>query len=130
MNSGEGITVSVALAQTANTLPNIPARSYQTAGVGWLLAALRDHKAVLLADDPGLGKTLQTLIAARTLRVARTLIVCPAGARRVWAAEIDRWFPDWNNRVFLVEPASARTKTAQITEPHRAAHPAGPDHRL
>ena len=110
--------MSVALAQTAITLPNIPARSYQTAGVGWLLAALRDHKAVLLADDPGLGKTLQTLIAARTLRVARTLIVCPAGARRVWAGEIDRWFPDWNNRVFLVEPG---VRTAQITE--RIARP-------
>ena len=106
--------MSVALAQTANTLPNWPdvsARHYQTAGVDWMLAALRDHKAALLADDPGLGKTLQTLIAARTLRVARTLIVCPAGARRVWSGEIDRWFPDWNNRVFLVEPG---TRTGQV----------------
>ena len=98
--------MSVALAQTANTLPNwpdVPARHYQTAGVDWMLAALRDHKAVLLADDPGLGKTLQTLIAARAA-CPRILVVCPAGARRVWSGEIDRWFPpgatvcSWSNR--------------------------------
>jgi SWI/SNF-related matrix-associated actin-dependent regulator of chromatin subfamily A-like protein 1 len=115
--------VSATLDQPANTapifMPRIPARHYQTAGVDWMLTALRDHKAVLLADDPGLGKTLQTLIAARTKRVARTLIVCPAGARRVWSGEINRWFPDWNNRVFLVEPG---TKTGQVQE--RIARPA------
>src|SRR5262252_5823725 len=32
------------------------------------------------------------------------LIVCPAGARRVWQAEIIKWFPHWQFRICLVEP--------------------------
>ena len=58
--------MSATQVQTANTAPVVPPlRGYQTAGVGWMAASLRDHKAVLLCDDPGLGKTLQALTTAR-----------------------------------------------------------------
>jgi SNF2 family DNA or RNA helicase len=59
---------------------------------------------VLLADEMGLGKTLQALRAAEQRGAERVLIVCPAGARRVWQAEIKRWLPGWFSRVVLVEP--------------------------
>jgi SWI/SNF-related matrix-associated actin-dependent regulator 1 of chromatin subfamily A len=101
--------VSVAMAQTINTCP--PLRDYQAAGVTWLTASLKDHKAVLLCDDPGLGKTRQALTAASHLAAGRVLIACPAGARRVWRDEIERWFPLWSSRVFLVEPG---TLTGQV----------------
>jgi SNF2 family DNA or RNA helicase len=79
-----------------------------------MVASLRDHKAVLLCDDPGLGKTLQALTAAVRLNASRVLVICPAGARRVWSAEIERWFPLWSVRVFLVEPGTLTGKVQQI----------------
>ena len=57
-----------------------------------------------MADEMGLGKTLQALLAAAQRGAERVLIVCPAGARRVWQSEIRRWLPSWADRVALVEP--------------------------
>jgi len=46
---------------------------------------------VLIADDVGLGKTVQAMLAAAELRARglalRILIVCPAGLREQWAEE-------------------------------------------
>jgi SNF2 family DNA or RNA helicase len=81
-----------------------------------MAASLRDHKAVLLCDDPGLGKTLQALTTAGRLNASRILVICPAGARRVWSAEIERWFPLWSSRVFLVEPGTLTGKVQQQLE--------------
>ena len=80
-----------------------PLRDYQEQGVCWLKAALANHRGVLLADDPGLGKTRQALAAADQLNAQRILIVCPAGARRVWQNEIATWFPSWSPRVLVLE---------------------------
>jgi SWI/SNF-related matrix-associated actin-dependent regulator of chromatin subfamily A-like protein 1 len=82
-------------------------RPYQRHGVKWLVRQLQsDMRAVLLCDDPGLGKTLQTLLAADALGVQRMLVVSPAGARRVWRAEIQRWFPAWAHRIVILEPGN------------------------
>jgi SNF2 family DNA or RNA helicase len=91
-----------------------PLRDYQTKGADWICHQLQTNKAVLLADEMGLGKTLQALAAAKARGANRILIVCPAGARRVWQAEIKRWLPDWSSRVVLVEPGFrlADVKTA------------------
>jgi SNF2 family DNA or RNA helicase len=59
----------------------------------------------------GLGKTRQALAAAQQLDTDHILIVCPAGARRVWQQEIHRWVPVWDKRVVLVEPG---TQVSQI----------------
>lgn len=83
-----------------------PLRDYQQQGVVWLRDRLAQHRAVLLADEQGLGKTRQALAAAHQLGAERVLVVCPAGARRVWANEINQWVPDWSSRVVLVEPAT------------------------
>lgn len=65
--------------------------SYQTAGVDFLVR--REH--ALLADDPGLGKTAQCLIAIAVLqkseRVARTLVICPRSVVLQWKREAKRW---------------------------------------
>jgi SNF2 family DNA or RNA helicase len=80
-------------------------RVYQKHGVRWMVSRLReDARAVLLCDDPGLGKTLQTLMAANELDARRILVVSPAGARRVWFQEIVKWFPDWERRIVIIEP--------------------------
>lgn len=80
-------------------------RPYQAEGADWIAEQLQgSDRAVLLCDDPGLGKTRQTLRARELLGAGNTLIVCPAGARHVWANEIQRWYPQWRTQLLVVEP--------------------------
>jgi SNF2 family DNA or RNA helicase len=72
--------------------------------VRWLVDSFARHRALLNADEAGLGKTREALAVAQQLNVQRLLIICPAGARRVWQNEINAWLPDWSPRVVLVEP--------------------------
>ena len=82
-------------------------RPYQMQGVRWLVSRLReDARALLLCDDPGLGKTVQTLMAMDELGARRVLVVSPAGARRVWFQEIVKWFPAWTSRIIIIEPGN------------------------
>ena len=65
-------------------------RDYQTEGIEFLAK----RKYALLADDPGLGKTLQAIFAAREVDHARVLIVCPSQVKYNWVEEFQKWeFP-------------------------------------
>jgi hypothetical protein len=59
---------------------------YQVAGI----AACEGRRAVLLADEPGLGKTLQALAVVALRQHYPCLIVCPASMRLTWRYEILR----------------------------------------
>ena len=99
-----------------NTTP--PLRDYQDQGVAWVLRQMKRYKALLLADDAGLGKTRQALLVALRRNAEKVLVVCPAGARRVWQAEIQRWLPGWSSRVVLVEPGTRHEQAkAKLTPP-------------
>jgi SNF2 family DNA or RNA helicase len=64
---------------------------YQVAGVRHLLA----RSSALLADDMGLGKSRQAVVACRLAAGdARILILCPASLRINWEREIHLVFPD------------------------------------
>lgn len=54
------------------------------------------HRSVLLADHPGLGKTLQTIGAAIEADVrGPILVVAPAAAVQItWPTELHRWVPE------------------------------------
>lgn len=64
--------------------------AFQAEGVIWLL----DHTKGLLADEQGLGKTVQV---ARALEsdpsIAPVTVVCPAHLVRNWERELRRWAP-------------------------------------
>lgn len=62
-------------------------RPYQRDGALWLASARRRY----LADDPGLGKSLQAITAADKVKATRVLVVCPASVVPVWAAEFRKW---------------------------------------
>jgi Zierdtviridae DNA helicase len=65
-------------------------RKYQLAGTAFIKAG----KTVILADDPGLGKTLQTLGAVIESGARRILVACRRTATRsVWQLETMRWAP-------------------------------------
>lgn len=60
---------------------------YQRAGVKLLI----ERSRVLLADEPGLGKTIQFIGACNVLKPHRVLIVCPAAVKLNWLREWNRW---------------------------------------
>jgi superfamily II DNA or RNA helicase len=58
-----------------------------------LAAAARGHRTFLLADEPGLGKTAQALLAAQAANAYPLLCVVPSVVKTNWAREAARWTP-------------------------------------
>ncbi|HET8603634.1 MAG TPA: DEAD/DEAH box helicase, partial [Marmoricola sp.] len=56
-------------------------------------AAMEGHRTFLLADEPGLGKTAQALLAARAADAYPLLCVVPNVVKTNWAREVQRWTP-------------------------------------
>ena len=78
---------------------------------GAAAAAFRDGRAsrVLLADDVGLGKTVQAGLALASLaalgEARRVLVLTPPGLREQWAAELSRLFA---REAVVADPARLR----------------------
>ncbi|MGB4135174.1 MAG: DEAD/DEAH box helicase [Microbacterium sp.] len=51
------------------------------------------HRSFLLADEPGLGKTAQSAIAASVAGAYPLLAVVPNVVKMNWAREVERWTP-------------------------------------
>ena len=56
-------------------------------------AAAAGHRTFLLADEPGLGKTAQALLAAEASNAYPLLVVVPSVVKTNWAREAARWTP-------------------------------------
>ncbi len=56
-------------------------------------SVVRGHRSFLLADEPGLGKTAQSLIAASVADAYPLLAVVPNVVKMNWAREVERWTP-------------------------------------
>ena len=81
------------------TLP-APTARFTPAGLelmphqGQLVAeAAAGHRTFLLADEPGLGKTAQALLAAEAANAYPLLVVVPNVVKINWAREAARWTP-------------------------------------
>ncbi len=58
------------------------------------LEAVRDgHRTFLLADEPGLGKTAESVLAASVAGAYPLLAVVPNVVKMNWAREVERWTP-------------------------------------
>ncbi|SFS01033.1 Helicase conserved C-terminal domain-containing protein [Microbacterium sp. cf046] len=58
------------------------------------LEAVRDgHRTFLLADEPGLGKTAESVLAASVADAYPLLAVVPNVVKMNWAREVERWTP-------------------------------------
>jgi SNF2 family DNA or RNA helicase len=64
--------------------------AYQRQGIEFVVAK---QGRALIADDMGLGKSVQALGAAVCMQGWPLLIICPATMRLVWAEECERWLP-------------------------------------
>lgn len=51
---------------------------------------LKEHNKCILADQPGLGKTIQVLMSLNN----KAIIVCPKSLKLNWKKEVEKWRPD------------------------------------
>lgn len=77
---------------------------YQDEGV----AHLAKGGYPLLADEPGLGKSRQAVLACKELDVQQVRVVCPAIARVNWQREFFKWWPEGKYKL-IVESYAALT---------------------
>jgi SNF2 family DNA or RNA helicase len=62
-------------------------------------AAAEGHRTFLLADEPGLGKTAQALLAAQTADAYPLLVAVPNVVKTNWAREVELWTPSRRSTV-------------------------------
>lgn len=93
---------------------DIPTRSgleclpYQKAGVAYAL----NHKNCIIADEPGLGKTIQAICVANCIDARKILVLCPASIRRHWRSKIYEWSTSEKLSVECIEKSSKGFETA------------------
>jgi SWI/SNF-related matrix-associated actin-dependent regulator of chromatin subfamily A-like protein 1 len=82
---------------------------FQWAGVRYVLRARR----TFLADEQGLGKTVEALAALEADGAYPAIVVCPAAMKLGWQREAVRWLP--HRSVAVVEGRSAVPPGGEIT---------------
>jgi SNF2 family DNA or RNA helicase len=65
-------------------------RPFQRAGVAYALRTRR----TFIADQMGLGKTIEALATVQAAGAYPALVVCPASLKLNWRREAERWLPD------------------------------------
>lgn len=86
-------------------------RGYQKTGYRWLRNMSEHGFGGILADDMGLGKSLQVIAFLQSMAASNhkpTLIVCPASLVYNWGAEFDK-FADGLTYILMVGSASTRS---------------------
>jgi SWI/SNF-related matrix-associated actin-dependent regulator of chromatin subfamily A-like protein 1 len=84
-------------------------RPFQRAGVAYVLQARR----TFLADEQGLGKTVEALAALEADDAFPAVVVCPASLKLNWKRETERWLP--HRSLTVVSGTSVTSAEADIT---------------
>ena len=95
---------------------------FQWAGVRYAL----DARRTFLADEQGLGKTVQALAALEADGAFPAVVVCPAAMKLGWERETARWLPHRTlavvgGRSVLPAPADVTILNYELVAAHRSA---------
>jgi SWI/SNF-related matrix-associated actin-dependent regulator 1 of chromatin subfamily A len=69
-------------------------KPFQRAGVNYLL----QRRRAFLADEQGLGKTIEALATIEAAGAYPAVVVCPASLKLNWLRELERWLPQRSAR--------------------------------
>jgi SWI/SNF-related matrix-associated actin-dependent regulator of chromatin subfamily A-like protein 1 len=86
-------------------------KPFQRAGVSYLLAQRRSF----LADEQGLGKTIEALATLEADAAYPAIVVCPASLKLNWMREIERWLPARSTRMLGGTTARGPSPAADVT---------------
>jgi len=86
-------------------------KPFQRAGVSYLLAQRR----AFLADEQGLGKTIEALATIEADGAYPAVVVCPASLKLNWLRELARWLPGRSIQAVSGTSARAAIAPADIT---------------
>ena len=84
-------------------------RPFQRAGVAYALESRR----LFLADEQGLGKTVQALAALEEDDAFPAVVICPASLKLNWERETEHWLP--HRSVHVVMGGGKAIPKAEIT---------------
>jgi superfamily II DNA or RNA helicase len=82
---------------------------FQWAGVRYVL----DARRAFLADEQGLGKTVEALAALEADAAYPAIVVCPASMKLGWQREAERWLP--HRSLAVIEGRSVVPPEGEIT---------------
>lgn len=82
-------------------------KTYQMAGLAWLVSLYNNNLNGILADEMGLGKTIQTIALLTYLVEFKRnggpfLVVVPLSTLSNWTRELDKWAPSLTRVVYVV----------------------------
>ncbi len=86
-------------------------RPFQRAGVNYLLSQRR----AFLADEQGLGKTVEALATLEADNAYPAVIVCPASLKLNWMRELERWLPGRSVQVLAGTGPRTPPRDAEVT---------------
>lgn len=86
-------------------------KPFQRAGVAYLLAQRR----AFLADEQGLGKTIEALATLEADDAYPAIVVCPASLKLNWIREIERWLPGRSTQTLTGMGSGGPIPAADIT---------------
>ncbi len=85
---------------------------FQRAGVRYAL----ERRRTFIADEQGLGKTMQALATLERDEAFPAVVVCPASMKLTWERESSIWLPNRSVTVLEGRTASAWTEEAERAE--------------
>jgi hypothetical protein len=86
-------------------------KPFQRAGVSYLLAQRR----AFLADEQGLGKTIEALASLEADAAYPAIVVCPASLKLNWLRELERWLPGRSAQALAGTRSDAPIAPADVT---------------
>lgn len=94
-------------------------KSYQMAGLEWMVSLYNNHLNGILADEMGLGKTIQTISLFCYLMESKHnfgpfLIVVPLSTLPNWSLEFDKWAPSIKKIVYKGAPQARKQLSSQL----------------
>ncbi|MEA2341189.1 MAG: SWI/SNF-related matrix-associated actin-dependent regulator of chromatin subfamily A-like protein 1 [Solirubrobacteraceae bacterium] len=109
------VAIAASRAISGEPIPEVAERlggtlePFQWAGVRYVL----ETRQTFVADEQGLGKTVEALAALEADDAFPAIVVCPASLKLNWERETRKWLP--HRSVAVVEGRSAVPETGDIT---------------
>jgi SWI/SNF-related matrix-associated actin-dependent regulator 1 of chromatin subfamily A len=86
-------------------------KPFQRAGVSYLLSQRR----AFLADEQGLGKTIEALATLEADGAYPAIVVCPASLKLNWLRELEQWLPNRSTQALTGTRGKAPIERADVT---------------